>query len=435
MRDKVLVYGLWHLGTVTAACLAEHFTTVACDPDARRVSELQTGRLPVDEPGLAELVQEGLSAGKLSFSGKLESAIQGAELVWVTFDTPVRDDDTADVGSVLHEVKTLFPYLEDGMLVVVSSQVPTGFTADVEKAFRAAYPDRDVSFAYSPENLRLGSALDAFRRPDRVVVGVRREQDRSRLASLLAPFCKRVEWMSVESAEMTKHALNAYLATSVVFINELAALCEPVGADAKEVERGLRGDPRIGPKAYLSPGGAFSGGTLARDIAYLAQMGRQSNAPTHLWDGVRASNDDHMDWPRRKLKQVLGDLSGRTVAVLGLTYKPGTDTLRRSGAVELCVWLAQNGANVQAYDPAITQLPSDLRTHIRLCATAQDALEQADALVVATGWPEFKEVSAPDVIENMCSPIVVDAERLLAGNLGSDPTVRYFAVGLPAKAL
>ncbi|MEK7750657.1 MAG: nucleotide sugar dehydrogenase [Acidobacteriota bacterium] len=356
-----------------------------------------------------------------------------AQVVWVTFDTPVREDDVADSDFVRLGLEALFPHIGDGTLVLVSSQVPVGFTAQAEAAFRNCCPGRRASFAYSPENLRLGKALDGFRRPERIVVGVRNEGDRSRLTRLLSPFCQNLEWMGVESAEMTKHALNAFLATSVSFINELATLCEKVGADAKEVERGLKTESRIGPKAYLSPGSAFAGGTLARDVSALAQIGRHVGVPTHLLCAVSASNNAHKAWPRRRLKDLLGELDGKAVAVLGLTYKPDTDTLRRSSAVELCSWLTMQGAQVRAYDPAIHRLPPELRPHVELCATASGAIQGADALVLATEWPAFRNISAEEIIGSMRTPIILDANRFVASNLGSDPRIRYVAVGKPAS--
>ena len=436
MSTRVLVYGLWHLGSVTAACLAEHFNTVGYDPDDETVSKLRSGQPPVFEPGLAELVQVGLSSGGLSFTDDLATAARAADVIWVTFDTPVGDDDSADVDFVTRQVRALFPLLTDGTLVLISSQVPTGYTAETDEAFRQAYPGRDVTFAYSPENLRLGSALDAFRRPQRIVVGARVQADRSRLTSLLAPFCRRLDWVSVESAEMTKHALNAYLATSIAFINELAVICERVGADAREVEHGLRSDPRIGPKAYVTPGSAFAGGTLDRDIKLLTEIGGRAKLPTHLLSAVRSSNEEHKDWPRRKLQELLGELDGRTVAILGLTYKPDTDTLRRSSAVELCLWLTMRGVKVRAFDPAITQPPSELaelRDSFRLCATDRDALRQADALLLATAWPCFRELSADDIVAEMREAVVVDPDRFLADALEGDARVRYVAVGQPME--
>lgn len=411
---KICVYGLWHLGSVTAACLAEHFPTVGCDPDAATVAALTEGRAPISEPGLNELIAAGLASGRLSFSSDLQRSVGGADVVWVTFDTPVDEDDIADVDSVRAHIEAILPYLRKNTLVLISSQVPVGFTASVGHGF-----------AYSPENLRLGKALDSFRKPERIVVGARADEDRARLAALFAPFSEHIQWMSVESAEMTKHALNAFLATSVTFINEIAALCEQVGADAKEVERGLKSEPRIGSKAYLGPGGAFAGGTLARDVAFLAQM-RQHRG---LFAAVLESNNEQKLWPRRRLTELAGDLAGKRIAILGLTYKPGTDTLRRSSAVELCLWLNGQGAQVAAYDPAVKNIPAELP--VTRCDSAREALEGADAMVLATEWPAFKALSADDLVQWMRTPLVLDPNRFLAPELARDARLRYSAVGQP----
>lgn len=432
MSMRVCVYGLWHLGCVTAACLAEHFDTTGCDPGAETVARLRQATPPLSEPGLAELIAAGLSTGRLSFSNDLAGAVESADVIWVTFDTPVNDDDVADVDAVRAHVEAIFPHIREGALVLISSQVPVGFTASIERTFRSLYPGRLVGFACSPENLRLGQALHSFRQPQRIVAGVRTEEDRAILAVLLAPFSGNVLWMDVESAEMTKHALNAFLATSVVFINEIAELCEQVGADAAHVERGLKSEPRIGPKAYLGPGAAFAGGTLARDVAFLARIGREQGVPTPLFSGVAASNDRHKAWPRHKLASLLGDLRGKRIAILGLTYKPGTDTLRRSSAIELCLWLSSQGANVCAYDPAICQLPPELSQAIHLCESTAGAIEGADALVLSTEWPVFKNLSVDDMVNNMRTAVVLDPNRFLAPELARDPRLRYAAVGWPS---
>src|SRR4029079_7195460 len=229
-----------------------------------------------------------------------------------------------------------------------------------EEAWSRQAGGRSVSFACSPENLRLGKAIETFRHPDRVVFGVRDTYARSRITKLFVPITDRLEWMSVESAEMTKHAINAFLATSVTFINELAALCETCGADAKEIERGLKSERRIGPSAYLSPGAAFAGGTLARDVMALKSLGARVGRQTPLLDGVEASNREHRHWARRQLMDRLKTLAGTRVAIWGLTYKPGTDTLRRSTSIELCRWLLDEGASVSVHDPEPKSLPEQL---------------------------------------------------------------------------
>ncbi len=429
---KVCVLGLWHLGTVTAACLASagHDVT-GLDFDPSVVSRLSAGEPPLFEPGLADLVKAGLDAGTLRFSAEA-AAVANADVVWVAYDTPVDDEDRADVGFVTERVARLFPHLPDGGLVLVSSQVPVGSTRSIEQAFARVSAGRAVGFGYSPENLRLGRAIDVFTRPDRVVVGLRCDADKAKVSALMRPFTERVEWMSVESAEMTKHALNAFLATSVTFINEIATLCEQVGADASEVERGLKSETRIGPGAYLSPGAAFAGGTLARDIVFLSQLGLGHRVATHLLSSVKTSNDAHRQWARRRLEQLLGGMAGRTVAVWGLTYKPGTNTLRRSSAIELCRWLASEGADVRAHDPVVKALPAELSERVILADSPLSAARGASALVVATPWPDYRDVRAETVAEAMSRPLVLDANRFLAATFGKSAGVEYLSVGKAA---
>jgi UDPglucose 6-dehydrogenase len=430
---KVSILGLWHLGSVTAACLASggHDVT-GIDFEPAVVARLASGKPPLFEPGLEELVKAGLAAGKLRFSADPASAAD-ADVVWITYDTPVDDEDRADVDFVVERVTRLFPHLRDGALVLVSSQMPVGSTRRLEEAFAGVAGGRHVGFGYSPENLRLGNAIKVFTEPDRVVVGVRAESDRARVAELLRPFTDRIEWMSVESAEMTKHALNAFLATSVTFINEIATICEQVGADASEVARGLKSEARIGPKAYLSPGGAFAGGTLARDIVFLSQLGVANHLPTHVLSSVKTSNDAHRQWAQRRLDQLLDGVRGRTVAIWGLTYKPGTDTLRRSSAVELCDWLSAHGATIRAHDPAVRSLPPDLSSRVHLLSDPLAALDGASALVVATPWLEYRDIDGSTAAARLARPLVIDANRFLGDSLGRVPGVEYVSVG-KAKA-
>jgi UDPglucose 6-dehydrogenase len=425
---NIAVLGLWHLGSVTAACLAAAGHSVTgVDPDPAVVDGLAAGTPPIAEPGLAALVASGLASGALHFTTDAGAAVAASELVWITFDTPVDEDDVADVDVVLDRVVALFPSLADGAVVLCSSQLPVGSVRALEDRWAAAAGSRQVSFAASPENLRLGKAIQVFTHPDRVVVGVRDERAKSVIAAALAPITDRIEWMSVESAEMTKHAVNAFLATSVTFINELASLCERVGADAGEVERGLKTETRIGPFAYLSPGAAFAGGTLARDVRFLRTLGDSVERPTPLMDGVLESNTAHRAWAQRRLASQFDRLAGKRVAVWGLTYKPGTSTLRRSSALGLCRWLADQGAEVQVHDPQAEPLPEDVRV-IRH-ADPLDAAAGAAALVVETGWPVYRDVTPEALAAAAPGLVVLDANRFLARTIGSDPRFTMIAVG------
>jgi UDPglucose 6-dehydrogenase len=426
---NVAVIGLWHLGSVVAACAAAAgHSVIGWDPDHAVVERLAVASPPIAEPGLASLVRAGLDSGALQFVADRRRAVSGADIVWITFDTPVDDDDRADVEAVVNHVLESFGDLKDGSLVVVSSQLPVGTVARLEASWHKVAGTRRVTFACLPENLRLGKAIEVFTRPDRVVAGVRGEPDRARIAKLFQPITDRIQWMSVESAEMTKHAINAFLATSVTFINELAVLCETCGADAREVERGLKSEHRIGPAAYLSPGAAFAGGTLARDVMTLRSLGTRVGRKTPLLDGVEASNRQHRDWVRRQLINELGALSGKRVAIWGLTYKPGTDTLRRSTSIELCRWLVVEGAVVGVHDPQAAPLPPELKEVSRFESPIA-AAQAAAALVVATEWPEYRTIDVDALARAMPEGIVLDANRFLGPALGSDSRFRIRSVG------
>jgi UDPglucose 6-dehydrogenase len=423
---RVVVYGLWHLGCVTAACLARAGHRVAgLDPDTRTIDDLRRGQPPLHEPGLVELIVEGLESKHLSFHTDPAAALAEADVLWVTFDTPVNERDEADVDFVRARLEEIRPALKPGTLVLISSQVPVGFTRSLQRDWSGD----GVRFAYSPENLRLGKAIEVFRHPERVVLGMEDDTDRPRLTELFAPFCTQLEWMSLESAEMTKHALNAFLATSVTFINELARLCEEVGADAKEVERGLKSEGRIGPRAYLSPGAAFAGGTLARDLRFLVRRGRDVRVETPLLQGVLASNDVHKNWLHERIAPLLAGVEKPVVAVLGLTYKPGTNTLRRSSAIELCHWLRERGVCVRGHDPAVDSLPPELREVLELSASPLAALDGGHVAVIATEWPSFRGLRADDFHARMNQACVLDPNHFLADGLGGDARIQYFATG------
>jgi UDPglucose 6-dehydrogenase len=411
---NVCVQGLWHLGSVTAACLAEAgHQVIGLDHDAATIAGLRAGKASISEPGLDAMIQRNT----IEFTTDIAAAAR-ADVLWVTYDTPVDADDRADVDFVIAKVAAVLPHLRDGAVVIVSSQLPVGSVARLET--------KRLEFACSPENLRLGKAIEVFQQPDRVVVGVRSDVAKARITELLAPITSKIEWMSVESAEMTKHAINAFLALSVTFANELATICEQVGADAKEVERGLKTESRIGPRAYLGPGGAFAGGTLARDIAFLSSLAAQHHLTQPLIAAVRPSNEAHKKWALRRLEDRLGSLKGKTIAIWGLTYKPGTDTLRRSAAVELATDLVAAGARVQAWDPAVRSV--DLA--VTLAPDAIAAARGASGLVIATEWPELRAVDLAAALAGMERKLIVDANRFLAKQVaGLD--AEYYAVGVP----
>ena len=429
---KVCVLGLWHLGSVTAACLASvgHDVT-GLDLNSGIVEKLQKAEPPVSEPGLDGLIREGINAGQLRFTSDAKIAISSAEVLWVTYDTPVDENDQADVEFVFEEVLKLLSFLSIDTTVLVSSQLPVGSIRRFEDISAEKYPEKNIRFAYSPENLRLGKSLDVFLHPDRVIIGVRRQEDREILNRLLGSITDNILWMSVESAEMTKHAINAFLGMSITFINEIASICENIGADAHEVETGLKSETRIGPAAYLSPGAAFAGGTLARDIEFLKDIGSLNNLVNPLISAVRKSNDEHKKWIQRRLFAVLGGLKGKRIAVWGLTYKPGTNTLRRSLSVEMCNWLQEQGAEIAVHDPSKCELPDNWLGEVVRSKTPLEALEGACALVIATQWPEYREINVSDV-ENIAGQFAVfDSNRFLS-DFNKSSVISYYSVGVGA---
>jgi UDPglucose 6-dehydrogenase len=419
---NVTVLGLWHLGCVTAACCARHFQVVGLDFDAANITRLNSGQAPLSEPGLNELLAAGIADKKLSFTTEAKTACANTDILWLCYDTPVNENDESDVDFVLANLRRALPHLPPGALVLISAQLPVGTCRRLEAKFPQFH------FAYSPENLRLGRAIDAFEKAERVVVGIRNETKKPLLEKLFAPFTPQILFMRTESAEMVKHALNSFLALSITFINEVARLCEHVGADAKEVSVGLKSEPRIGSKAYLGPGGPFAGGTLARDVVTLTKLAVAENEKISVIPAVKQSNDLHRGWMLRRLQSRLGDLRGKTIAVLGLTYTINTDTLRRSAAVELCRDLLAAGAGVRAFDPAVKQLPAEFAP-VWLAAQIADAVKGADAAVVCTEWPEFRQADWAKIVPAMRQRIFVDANRFLEKGLQNISGVEHLSVG------
>ena len=389
----------------------------------KTLAGLRAGQAPLAEPGLDPLLRRGLDGGRLGFAfGADAAALGAADVLWLCYDTPVDENDVADVPFVLDRLEACLPALRPGAIVLLSAQLPAGTVHRLE----TRHPG--VAFACSPENLRLGKALDDFRQPARIVAGVRDASTRAVLEPLFAPFCRDVLWMRPESAEMTKHGVNAWLALSVTFANELARVCEAVGADPREVERGLRSEPRIGQKAYLRPGAAFAGGTLARDVVALGELARKHGEPAAIFPAILAGNEAHKDWAFRTVQRLLPKLAGSTVAVLGLTYKPDTNTLRRSGAVQLCTKLLEAGARVRCYDPSITELPPELKD-ARTCTRLQDAVADVDAAVIATEWPQIKHADWLDLSRRMRRRLIVDANGFLGLTAPGSGGIGYFTVG------
>jgi len=419
---NITVLGLWHLGCVTAACCARHFQVVGLDFDEANIAKLDSGQAPLFEPGLNELITAGLAVKKLSFTTDPKIACARADVLWLCYDTPVNENDESDVEFVLTNLRRALPQLPKGALVLISAQLPVGTCRQLEAEFPQFH------FACSPENLRLGRAIDAFEKAGRVIVGIRDDAKKALLEKLFAPFTPQILFMRTESAEMVKHALNSFLALSITFINEIARLGEHVGADAKEVSAGLKSEPRIGPKAYLSPGGSFAGGTLARDVITLTKLAAAKNEKIFIIPAITQSNDSHRGWALRRLQSRLGDLRGKKIAVLGLTYTTNTDTLRRSAAVALCRQLLDAGAKVAAFDPAVKNLPAELSA-VSLAGDVAGVLKGADAAVICTEWPQFRQADWGSIVPQMRRRVFVDANRFLEKELKTVAGVEHLSVG------
>ena len=373
--------------------------------------------------GWTQLLAAGLASGRLTFSGDIATAAT-ADVLWVCYDTPVDADDRSDLDWVFSRLARVLPVLRPGTVVLLSSQLPVGTCAQLAQQHPA------LQFACSPENLRLGKALEAFEKPARIIVGASAPAVRAKLETLLAPLGAPLIWMRTESAEMVKHALNSFLALSVAYINEIAALSETVGADAQEVAAGLKSDPRIGARAYLGPGGPFAGGTLARDVVTLTKLGVAQNIPLALIPAIKESNDRHRSWVFRKLQSALAGVKQPVVAVLGLAYTPNTSTLRRSSAVELCRQLLAAGIKVQAFDPLVRTADAEDRD-LLLSPSATEALRGAHAVVLCTEWPEFRDYAWPALLAGMARPVVVDANRFVEKAVAPVPGLVYLTVGRP----
>jgi UDPglucose 6-dehydrogenase len=411
---NVCVIGLWHQGIVGAACLADlGCSVVAADHDTGKVDRLRDGKAPLYEPGLDALIAGGLESGRLRFSADVAGSVKGCPYVLMMFDTPVNDRDESDLSEVFATAAEIAPHLQDGVVLYVTAQVPVGSCDAIARLVAAANPPLKFGVAYSPENLRLGQAIERFRHPALPVIGADDPATLDRLEPLLAPL--GVKWVRVglRTAEMTKHALNAFLATSICFANELGNLCDEVGADGRQVAEVLRLEPRVGPKAMLFPGLGFAGGTLARDMQTLRSLGDRSGLETPLLDGAWESNGRQNRLVVRKLRKAFGDLKGVRAAVLGLTYKPETSTLRRSASLEIIADMASAGMIVAAHDPKADCGEVAARTDFRFAEDAYSAAEGADVLVLITAWPEYKSLDFARVRQRMAGALVIDTAGLL----------------------
>jgi UDPglucose 6-dehydrogenase len=426
---KVGVIGIWHLGAVYSACMAElGYQVIGIDDDIDRVNNLNLGIPPVFEPGLKELITSNIERRRLTYTTDLKT-IENCSYVMITFDTPVNENDDVDLSSIIDSCRKMSTNLKNGTMIIISSQVPVGTCDYIKSIIKQVNPAIEFDIAYCPENLRLGKAIDYFMKPDRIVIGADNIASLDRVEEFLSVITAPKLRMDLRSAEMTKHALNAFLATSISFANEIANLCDEVGADAVSVSNALKSDSRIGPGVPLHPGLAFSGGTLARDLKILAKLGKDNNYDTSLINGILEVNRRQNSLVIKKLRKIFGKLSGLTVGILGLTYKAGTSTLRRSASLEIIEELTANQITVKAYDPKAN--PEEVRLHknFEFLPDPYTVAKGSDALVILTDWTEFVNLDFDLIKAIMKKPVIIDGKNLLNSQMLIQKGFIYSGVG------
>ena len=402
--NNIAVIGLWHLGEVFSVGLAElGQNVIGIDSNDEAVKKIKNGVLPLDEPDLVELLKKNTAVGRLAFETDYTAA-SDCEIVWVTQDTPVDDNDEVDVSSVREILTAVLPYLRDGALLVFSSQLPVGTCRDFKKLINQKRPDFIFGLAYVPENLQLGRAVKSFFEPGRIVIGAESESVFQKIEDIFKPICSSFLRMNLASAEMAKHALNSFLAASLSFTYDIADMCESMEADILDVSKALRSDPRIGQAAYLDASIGFSGGTLGRDLKVLLNKAGGLKVDLPVIRSVFEKNAHRKNLVISRLEEIMGNLGGTRIGILGVTYKPGTSTLRRSLALEVSKGLEKKGVIVSVADPgAIAEevRASGVKIFSKNC---EEAMKDSQAVVLMTAWPEFKNLDFQNLARIMQPP-------------------------------
>jgi UDPglucose 6-dehydrogenase len=432
---NISVVGTGYVGLVVGACLAETGNqVVGADIDERKIDGLKKNILPIYEPGLDRLVERNQAAGRLSFTTDVAGAIANSDVVFIAVGTPPDEDGSADLRHVLDVADLIGRHMGRELVVVTKSTVPVGTAAKVTEAVQAnaRYPFHVVS---NPEFLKEGAAVDDFMKPDRVVLGAETDHARSVMAELYSPFVrtgKPVLFMDIPSAELTKYAANAMLATRISFMNDIANLCERVGANVDLVRKGIGSDDRIGP-AFLFPGPGYGGSCFPKDVKALVKTARDQASCLRILEAVESVNDDQKRRLAEKLRIALGaDLKGASVAVWGLAFKPNTDDLRESPALALIDELVAEGVRVIAHDPvAMEEAKHRLSNSVEFAASSYEALNGADALVVVTDWNEYRHPDFVRIKKALRRPIIVDGRNLYALHRMTELGFTYHSIGRP----
>jgi len=432
---RVTMIGAGYVGLVSGTCFADFGHQVTCiDKDKSRVAALTRGEIPIFEPGLADLVAANMRQGRLEFAAEI-SRVKSAEAVFIAVGTPSRrGDGHADLSFVYDAVREIAPHLSANAVVVTKSTVPVGTGDEIENILRERRPDAEIQVVSNPEFLREGAAIQDFKHPDRIVVGTDDPRARTVLAEIYRPLylnAPPIIYVSRRTAELIKYAANAFLATKITFINEIADLCERVGADVQEVARGMGLDNRIGGK-FLHAGPGFGGSCFPKDATALLKTAQDHGVPLRIVETVSAVNDQRKRAMARKVVAALhGSIRGKTIAVLGLTFKPNTDDTRDSPAIPLIVALNDLGATVRAYDPAGMDQAKPQLPAVAYCNSAYSAAEGADAVVIATEWEQFRALDLVRLKSVMAQPVIVDLRNIYRADEMKRAKFRYFAIGRP----
>ena len=426
-----------YVGLVSGACFAEFgVEVVVAEVDPAKLAALQAGRMPIYEPGLDKLVAENVAAGRLSFTADLSVAVAGAEAVFIAVGTPTRrGDGHADLTYVYAAVAQVAHALSDYTVIVTKSTVPVGTGRRIAEILRRERPDLTLDVASNPEFLREGNAIGDFMRPDRVVIGCESERAREVLRRLYRPLYlieAPILFTAIETAELIKYAANAFLAMKVTFINEMADLCERVGADIHDVARGIGLDGRIGRK-FLPPGPGFGGSCFPKDTLALMRIAQESGAPSRLVEAVVAVNDARKAGMAHRIKETCGgSVAGLTIAVLGLTFKPETDDMREAPSLSVVPRLVEEGATIRAFDPeGMDQARQVLPEQVQYCRDALDAASGADVLVLLTEWNEFRALSPARLKAAMRGSVVIDLRNVYDPAAMRQVGFVYHSVGRP----
>jgi UDPglucose 6-dehydrogenase len=426
--------GTGYVGLVSGACFSEFGTDVICvDKDVSKIERLEQGIMPIYEPGLDVLVENNVKAGRLHFTTDLKKGVKDADVVFIAVGTPTRrGDGHADLSYVYAAAEEIAEAMDGFTVIVTKSTVPVGTGREVERIIRAKRPDAEFAVVSNPEFLREGSAIGDFMRPDRVVIGTSNERARAVMSDLYRPLYlieTPIVFTTRETSEMIKYAANTFLAAKITFINEIADLCEKVGADVHDVARGIGLDGRIGKK-FLHPGPGYGGSCFPKDTLALVRTAQEHNSPLRIIETVVAVNNDRKKaMAERIIKACGGSVAGKTIGLLGLAFKPNTDDMRDSPSLDVVPALIAAGATVRAYDPEAMDEAAKLLEGLIYCETAFDTIEGADAMVVMTEWNEFRGLNLKRVKAALKSPVVVDLRNVYEPREMKDHGFDYSCIG------